>query len=170
MCRRVEAQAADLDRQVGAASLDQSAQARHELGERERLCQVVVAAGGEAGQPVGERIAGREEDHRRADSLGAKRLDDVTAVRVGQADVDDERVRIGVPDPAQQLGCGRRGRDLEPLLAQAARDERAELGVVLEQDHLRIDHSVASIALAGDAPRITLPARGHCAAATVVSG
>ena len=79
--------------------------------------------------------------------MRAKRLDDVTAVRVGQADVDDERVRIGIPDPAQQLGCGRGGRDLEPLFPQAARDERAELGVVLEQDHLRVDHIRRSIAL-----------------------
>ena len=86
--------------EIGAASLDQSAQARDELGERERLRQVVVAARGEAGQPVGEGVACRQEDHRRADSLRAKRLDDVAAVRVGQADVDDERVRIGIPDPA----------------------------------------------------------------------
>ena len=90
----IEAHAAGFERQVGAAPAQQRAQPRDELGERERLREVVVAARREAGQPVGERVAGGEEEHRRADAARPQRLDDVAPVRVRQADVDDERVRL----------------------------------------------------------------------------
>ena len=117
---RIEPQAAGLDREVRTAPPDQRSQARDELGERERLRQVVVSACGEAGEPVGQLVACGEEDHRRADSLRAERLHDVTAVGVGQADVDDERVRVGIADLTQEL-AGRRGRGHVRTPLRAAR-------------------------------------------------
>ena len=70
----------------------------------------------------------------------AQRLDDVAAVGVRQADVDDQGVRLGVADAAEQLGRGRGGLDREALLAQPAADERAQLGVVLQHEHAWLDH------------------------------
>ena len=64
----------------------------HELGERERLREVVVAAGVEAGEPVGERVARGQEQHGRPDPLRAHGLADVAAVGVRQADVEDEQI------------------------------------------------------------------------------
>ena len=125
--------------------LDQGSQPGDELGEGERLGEVVVPTGGEAGEQVRERVACRQEDHRRADAPGAERLNDVAAVRVGQADVDDERDRIHLLEPAQQLGGGGRRGHLEALLSQAPRHERAQLGIVLEQDHVRVEHCPRSI-------------------------
>ena len=70
-----------------------------DLLDVERLGHVVVAADAEAAQPVGERIACGQEQHRRVDALRAQRLADVAAVGVGQADVDHERVGRVVPVP-----------------------------------------------------------------------
>ena len=142
----IESQAPDLEREVGAAALDQRAQPRDELVERERLGQVVVAAGGEAGEAVGQRVAGGEEDHRRVDAPRAQRLDDVAPVRVGQADVDDEHVGLRRRAVQSSARRARGRRDVEPLLAQAARRQRAQLGVVLEHDHVWVDHCRTSIA------------------------
>ena len=71
-----------------------------QLGEVQRLGQVVVAAGAEAGEPVGDGVAGREEQHRGVDAVRAQRLADVAPVGVGQADVDDEPVGRCMPDEA----------------------------------------------------------------------
>ncbi len=67
------------------------------------------------------------------------------SIFVRQADVHDERNGIHFLESPEELGGGRRGRDLEALLAQAPRHERSQLGVVLEQDHVRIEHCVRSI-------------------------
>ena len=50
----IEPQAAGAGRAVLAPALEQRADAHEQLGQRERLGQVVVAAGVEAGQPVGQ--------------------------------------------------------------------------------------------------------------------
>ena len=70
-----------------------AAHAHDQLGERERLGEVVVAAGVEPRQPVGQRAAGGEEEHRRVDAVRAQRLADVAPVGVGQADVEHQEVR-----------------------------------------------------------------------------
>jgi len=85
-------------------------QARDELCERERLGHVVVASGAEAGDAVGKRCAGAEEQDRQLHALRAQRLADVASVGVGQPDVDDQEVgRLG-PEPLEQVRrhCPRR--------------------------------------------------------------
>jgi hypothetical protein len=80
--------------------------ADQQLGEREGLGQVVVAAGVEAAQPVGERVQRREEQHRHRDAARPQRLAHVAPVGVRQADVEHEHVgapsenaaRASVPD------------------------------------------------------------------------
>ena len=91
-----QAQAASLEREVRTATANKRSQAGDELGEGEGLRQVVVSTCGEASEPVGELVTCSEKDHRRADSMRAKRLYDVTSVGIGQADVDDEYVRVGI--------------------------------------------------------------------------
>ena len=59
---RVEAQLPDLGGEVAPCTLHQRVEAGDELREGERLGQVVVAAGGEAGEAVGQRVTGRQED------------------------------------------------------------------------------------------------------------
>jgi D-alanyl-D-alanine carboxypeptidase/D-alanyl-D-alanine-endopeptidase (penicillin-binding protein 4) len=79
-----------------------------ELGQRERLGQIVVAACVKAGEPVGERVARGQEDHRRADAAGTQCLADIAAVGIGKADVQHENPgRVGAEGA---YGVGTRGR------------------------------------------------------------
>ena len=133
----VQSQAAYADRLVVAGAPQQRGQACNQFGEVERLGEIVVAAGTEPGQPVLQGAARREEEDRRADPLGAKRLDDVAPVRVGQADVDDEGVRNGALDPVQECRAAPDALGAVLLLAQTAHEEGAHLDVVLEYEDVR---------------------------------
>ena len=82
--------------------------------------EVVVAAGAEPGEPIGERVARGQEQHRRLDAARAQRLADVAAVGVGQADVDHERIRRRSATRRSRSPPSRPS-DLEALLASPAR-------------------------------------------------
>ena len=77
---------------LGRRAAQQRAQPDDDLLDVKRLGDVVIAAGVEAGQAIGQRVARGQEQHRREHAAGAHRLAEVAAVGVGQADVDDERV------------------------------------------------------------------------------
>ena len=114
------------------ARRQQRVDADEQLGERERLGQVVVAAGVEAAEPVGERVARGEEQDRRCDAARPQRLADVAPVGVGQADVEHEDVgrrrranarTASVPDAV--------ARTLEALALERVAEDAAQLVVVL---------------------------------------
>ncbi len=106
-------------------------EARNELGERERLGQIVVTAGRKPRETVGQRVTCGEEDDRCRDSLDAERLDDVTTVGVGKPDVDYERVRVTAVDDLEQFARCSGCRHFEALLDEPAGDERPQLEIVL---------------------------------------
>ena len=82
------------------------------------------------------------------DAARAQRLADVAAVGVGQADVDDERVgRLARPALSARAPSADRD-DLEALLAQAAAQQRAQLGVVLDDEQAEDRHVDTSMARA----------------------
>ena len=55
----------------------------------------------------------------------AQRLADVAPVGVGQADVDDQRVGLGLGGTFEELASGCDGRSVEALGAQAAHEHAA---------------------------------------------
>src|SRR5439155_1732846 len=138
-----------LDGEIGAAAAYEGTHPGDELPEGERLRQVVVAAGAEAREAVRQRVAGREEHHRCVDTLRPERLADVPPVRVGQANVEDEDVRHGLGDAAEQVRAGGEALRLEALLAQAPDEDSAQLVVVLGDEDAGLDHSSLSIAPSG---------------------
>ena len=73
----------DLDGEIAARALHQRVESGDELREGERLGEVVVPAGREACEAVGERIAGRQEDDRCSRPSRPEGLNEITAVRVG---------------------------------------------------------------------------------------
>ena len=79
---RIEPKPGGLHLAVGACSAQERPQAHDELGKRERLRQVVVAARVETSDPIDERIACGQEEHRRLHAAGPQRLANVTPVRV----------------------------------------------------------------------------------------
>ena len=79
---RVEDEAGCLDRAVRAGTAEQRVETGCDLGERERLRHVVVAARVEPGQTVDKRVTRGEEQHRRTDAAGPECLADVAPVGV----------------------------------------------------------------------------------------
>src|SRR5437763_4809952 len=142
-------QAGGFDHAVGTGAASECLQAGDDLGEGERLRDVVVAAGVEARETVGERVTGGEEQHRRLDAACPERLAEVAPVRVWEADVDDEQVRWVRADAREQLGPGRDRSRREPLLGQTALQHAAELRIVLGDQHAWLRHSPRSIAPSG---------------------
>ena len=81
-----------------------------QLGERERLGQVVVGAAVEAGHAVLDRVARREHQHRRPDAVVAQPPAGLEAVDARQHHVQDDRVvgRGRRPSTARPRRCARR--------------------------------------------------------------
>ena len=89
-----------------------------DLGQREGLGDVVVAAHGEAGQLVLERVARGQEEDGDAHAVGAQAAGDLESVEVGEHDIEDDevgRILLGLGEclaPRHGLVDG------EPLVAQ----------------------------------------------------
>ena len=101
---------------------EDDADAGDDLGQRERLRDVVVTADRQAGQLVVERVAGGEEEHRRPDAVGPEPPGDLEPVEVRQHHVEHDQVRRPVLGHGQGAAPGRRLVDVEPLVAQRRRD------------------------------------------------
>ena len=82
--------------------------AREQLGEGERLRQIVVAAGLQSAARDRPRCGGAQDEHGRADALAAQLLDDAQAVAARQHDVDDgDVVRLGRRQVQALIAVGR---------------------------------------------------------------
>ena len=137
--RRVDAQVADHDRADGsrrsARAAQQGQQARDQLLHRERLDQVVVGAGLQAGDTVGHLVAcGEDEDRRARRPPAAGR--DRASVEVGHRDVEDDR-RGRLPRRRPRAPPARRRPDGEALEAQGALEGLANGGVIVDDEDER---------------------------------
>ena len=134
---RIEAQVAHLDRRrpLARRAPHDRPQAREQLGERERLRQVVVGAGVEAADPVADRVAGGEHQHRHPHLALAQAAQGRETVDGRQHHVEqDGVVRRGLDHPQRVLAVGG---DVccVALLAQAAGDQGRHLRFVLDDEH-----------------------------------
>ena len=92
--RRVEGQRSERqDRRQGATRpAQESADARQQFLEGERLDEVVVGAAVQAGDLVGRRIPRRQHQHRQREALLAELPAESEPVDAGQHDVEDQQV------------------------------------------------------------------------------
>ena len=111
------------------------AQPRHELGERERLDEVVVGAAVEAGDAVLDRVARGEHEHGRPDAVVAQPAADLEAVDAGQHHVEHDRVVGGGARHPQRVLALDGDVGEHPLVAQAAADQGGQLDLVLDDQH-----------------------------------
>ena len=123
-----------------ARRVEQRAHARDKLSDLERLRQVVVAAGAETGEPVGQRVARGQEDHRRHHAVRTQRLADVAPVGVGQADVEHQQVGRLRAEALDRFVPGHRRVDREVFGLESAREDRPQLAVVLADPDSRDCH------------------------------
>ena len=76
-----------------AVALEQIAQPRQQLGQRERLGQIVVAALLQSAHPIVNRAPRRQNQDRGAHSQLAQAKDQADAILIGQPKIDDEDVK-----------------------------------------------------------------------------
>ena len=121
------------------ASGAEGADAGEQLGQGERLDEVVIGAGIEARDAVADRIAGGEHEDRGGGALAAEALGDVVAVHGGEHDVEQDEVVL--------LGLGlelRRRRRLRPvddvaLLFEHAADGAGETAFIFDEEEVSYD-------------------------------
>ena len=105
-----------------------------DLGEGERLGDVVVAAHREPLDLVRRVVPGREEEDRDVDAV-AQPLGDRDPVEVGEHDVQDDEVGPEVLDPGQRVPPVRGGRDLEALVAERGGHRVGDRRLVVHDEH-----------------------------------
>ena len=110
-------------RALDRAAAAERAQPRDELGERERLDEVVVGAAVEAGDAVLDRVARGEHEHGRPDAVVAQAAADLEAVDAGQHHVEHDRVVVGGARHPQRVLALDGDVGEQPLVAQAAADQ-----------------------------------------------
>ena len=130
-------------RAVGAAQ--QRAQARLELLQRERLDEVVVGARVEAGDPVVDRVAGGEHEHRRVVARLAQAHADLEPVELGHRDVEHHRVVALSGEAVERFAAVTGQLDVVALEPEGAIQCGPDRGVVVdhEQPHSSSDGSWA---------------------------
>ena len=92
-----------------------------DLGQGERLGDVVVAPDGQTGQLVLQRVASGEEEDGDAKPVGTQAPGHLETIQVGQHDVEDQEVGRVFLGLRQGLAPRRRLVDGEPLVAQRRR-------------------------------------------------
>ena len=105
-----------------------------QFGKRERLREIVVAAGLEPADPIVDgALRAQEKDGRRL-ARGPEAFDQADAVELGQHHVDDGGVVVRRLDERQaRLAVGGMI-DRIPRLLQAAGDERGNLGIIFDDE------------------------------------
>ena len=104
----------------------------HELFEGERLHHIVVAARGQATDPVTGGAASGQEDHRGPAAGGAEPPQHLVAVEVGQLDVEHHDLGVERGGGGKSLPTGFRGLDLATLQAQRRPDQEGDVGLVVD--------------------------------------
>ena len=147
------------DQALGSAGIDglrapqQRVHANEQLRERERLGQVVVAAGVEAAEAVRDPVARAQEEDRRAHAARTQRLAHVAPVGVRQPDVEHQHVRRIVREAPHRLGPGRGRAHREALARQRVADHAAQLVVVLADAGAQLPVHQAATSIGPATPR-----------------
>ena len=143
--RRVEPEVADLEhrRPLHGSPPHERPQPREELGERERLRQVVVGARVETGDAVVDAVARREHEHRRPHAVLANPAADLEAVDPGEHEVEHDRVVLGGLGHPDGVVAGAGDVDRMTLLDEAAVQEARHLQLVLDHEDAHPRHIVA---------------------------
>src|SRR5437660_2068482 len=119
-------------RRAGSAAHERL-HAREQLGERERLGEVIVAAGLQAADAIVDRAPRAQNEHRRRHAAPPQLFDERQAVALRQHQVDDCGVVRLIERRDQARSAIREMVDGEPGFAQSARDELGDGRVVFDE-------------------------------------
>ncbi|MPM55030.1 hypothetical protein SDC9_101815 [bioreactor metagenome] len=118
----------------GAGPAQQGAQPGDHLLEAERLGDVVVGAAGEALDPVGDGVAGGQEDHREARLVVVDAAHHLEAVEVREHDVEDRRVGADLVGDLYGLLTAGGGPHLPALVAHRHREQLGQRRLVVHRE------------------------------------
>ena len=118
-------------------SPEQRAHARHQLAQGERLDEVVVRAGVQAGDAVVDLLARGEHQHRRAVAALAHTPAHFQAVEHRHRDVEDDRVVGALAEALQRVAAVAGERDLVALERQRPRQRVLDGGLVVNDQYAR---------------------------------
>ena len=113
----------------------QGAQPGHDLLEAERLGDVVVAAGGQAGHPVLDGVLCGEEQDGHVGVVAAHPAQHLEPVEVGQHHVERDGVRAELAGRAHGGDAVGRGAHLPALVAQRHAQQLGEVVLVVDDEH-----------------------------------
>ena len=114
--------------------------AGEELIERERLHEVVVGAGVEAGDAIAHLVAGRQHQHGRVVAARAEAPAHFEPVGARHQHVEDDRIGRDVLDLEQRIVAVDRGVHVVALVAKRARDGFAHALVVFYDEEPSAHH------------------------------
>ena len=142
-------------RAVGARVAQRRADAREQLHRAERLGQVIVCAHIERGRLVDLRAAGRDDDDRHP-APGTHGADDLAAVHIRQAEIQQQHIRAVRSDHLQRGLTVRRQQDIISVRAQRRLQVLADARIILDDDDFITDH-VFDSSSAGSQKRNSAP-------------
>ena len=128
----------------GEPATDERADPCKELGERERLRDVVVGPHVESPNPVADPVPSGEHQHRAPPSRLAQPPADLEPVEIGQHDVEDDHVIGVLGREPHRLASVTRDVDRVALLLEPALEEARHLRLVLHDEHAHQDRPAAS--------------------------
>ena len=127
-------EAEDVAGQVAGGAAEDRLHARDDLGEAERLRDVVVAAGAERLDLVLDRVLRGEEEDRRLEAALAQPAADLDALDVGEHPVEDDQVGLDARDRGERVAAVRRLLDLVALVAERGRDGVDDRRLVVDDE------------------------------------
>jgi len=129
---------------AGAGTAQESAYARAQLFDRERLDEVVVGARVETLDAILDGVAGGDDEDRHSVLAAAKRTAHLEPVDAGHQNVEDDRVRRVRSVVGERFGAV--GRLVDVVVdAERPRDGRADRRVVVDDENARIHAHIVAI-------------------------
>ena len=124
-------------RPLAAPPPQQRLQARGQLGDRERLDEVVVGAGLQAGDAVLDLVARGQHADGHVDAVAAQLAHHADAVEPGHRHVEHDDRRRALRDGGERLQAVRGGGHGEALEAQRALEGLPDGGLVVDDEDQR---------------------------------
>ena len=119
---------------------------RHQFFQRERLDDVVVAAGGQTPHAVGGGRSGGEKQHRRPAARLAQPAQHLEAVEIGQHHVEHDGVRAFTERQVESGRAGGRPQGAQSGQLQRRCDQVVDVLLVVDHQHGRGGCHAASVA------------------------
>src|SRR5581483_4392621 len=135
--QRVENDVADADgcgAGVRATAPEEGADARHELVGVERLREIVVGAGLEAADAIGDGGASAEHEGGRVDAHTAKLANDLESVTPRQSDVQDDEVGPMLERARESSFAVARGTHAKAVFGEQLTQKLDQIAVVLDDE------------------------------------